>query len=347
IIFIQNSKYLEKIDFGYGKDQLLIIGIQDEIEYRKLKSAIASYSVIKEIGTTEHALGQSTYTHPVTFNSLEYNVRHIQFGENYFQTMNFNFVGGQPIDLNRASEWNRIVVNEQFVKMLQIQEDPIGKGVKVFGSTYRIVGVIENIIDKVTKAEDPEAMVFYPSVPEKWREVIVRTDANDLIETNHLLESTWKELFPTKPYVSRYQEDIVLGGMKQINRNLKNIFVFLTVLGGLLSIAGIYSLASLGVARRRKEIGIRKALGASVQRVAKTLNKEFGLILLVAVLLGSFGGYFAVSLLLDMVYPDHVPVGAGTITVAAAVIGICGLLTPTIIIVKAARANPVNALRND
>ena len=176
---------------------------------------------------------------------------------------------------------------------------------------------------------------------------MIRADENDLKEVNDTLEAMWKDLFPTKPYISRYQEDILLEGMKQTNGNLKKIFLFLTVLGGLLSASGIFSLASLNIARRIKEIGIRKALGASVSNVVMLLNREFVIILVVAGLLGSVGGFFGTEWLLDLIYAYYIPISIFPIVISALAIFTIGILATSITILQAAKANPVDTLRDD
>ena len=81
---------------------------------------------------------------------------------------------------------------------------------------------------------------------------MIRAEKEDLKSIHDFLEEEWQSMYPTKPFESNYQEDIVLAGTKQTNGNLKKIFLFLTVLGGLLSASGIYSLASLNIAKRTK-----------------------------------------------------------------------------------------------
>src|SRR5690606_16427011 len=116
--------------------------------------------------------------------------------------------------------------------------------------------------------------------------------------------------------------------------NMKKIFIFITVLGTLLSASGIFALASLNVIKRTKEIGIRKALGASVPNILSLLNKEFVIILLLAGLLGSLGGFFATQALLDVLYAFHIKVGVVPVVISAIFIFAIGLLTTSSTILK-------------
>ena len=138
-----------------------------------------------------------------------------------------------------------------------------------------------------------------------------------------------------------------MGGLRQTNGNLKKIFLFLTILGGLLSASGIFSLASLSIARRTKEIGIRKALGASVGNVVSILNREFVIILGLAAVLGSVGGFFGTSFILDMIYAHHIPITLTPVAISAIAICSLGLFTTSFTVLQAARSNPVDTLRDE
>jgi len=143
----------------------------------------------------------------------------------------------------------------------------------------RIVGVVENHIDNLFRSKEPEPNMFKMIEPERYNRLVVNIGEGDIGETQKFLEDSWKRIFPEKPFRSRTQEEIVFAEMRQTNGNLKKVFIFLTILGGLLSASGIFSLASLNIEKRTKEIGIRKVLGASVSSVVALINKEFTIIM--------------------------------------------------------------------
>ena len=119
------------------------------------------------------------------------------------------------------------------------------------------------------------------------------------------------------------------------------------MLGGLLSASGIFALASLNISKRTKEIGIRKALGASITNVVTLLNKEFVIILFLAAIMGSVGGYYLTNALLADIYAYHIPVGIFSVIACALFIFCVGILTTSSTILKAAKSNPVDTLRNE
>ena len=118
-------------------------------------------------------------------------------------------------------------------------------------------------------------------------------------------------------------------------------------MGCLLSASGIYALASLNVQKRTKEIGIRKVLGASVGTIIQLLNKEFTIILALAAILGSSGGYVLTDALLGNLYAQHIEIGLLTIVLCSLFVFAIGIATTSTTILRAATDDPTKTLRNE
>lgn len=347
IVFMRNTSFLEEVDFGYDVEQVLTVNIQSEKEYRIMKSKAVSNPKIELTAITHHHVGMSSYPFPLKVDTTEYQVQHIEVGENFFEVMGMKLLEGRFINMNNASDIpGSIVVNRAFLDHVNMTE-PLGKTIKIRDGKHRIVGVIENHVDNLFRSKEPEPFVFYPAKQTNYQLMLVRGNASNLENIQTFLEETWKEEFPEKPFQSSYQEEMLLEGMRRTNTNLKKIFLFLTILGGLLSASGIFALASLSIEKRNKEVGIRKALGASVKQVVFLLGKEFAIILVIAATIGSLIGFFLSSMLLDEIYAYHIEVGILTTVAAAIIICAVGLISTSSIILKAAVANPVVSLRDE
>jgi len=347
VLFVQNSKFQEQIKFGYDKDMIITVRIQSESEFEAMENAIASNPKILEVSVSDHHVGFSSYQFPFKVDTAEYSAQLIGVGKNYFETVGFTLVEGRFPNLENASERSEsVIVNQALLKKINMT-NPLDKIITVHEKKRHIVGVVDNHVDNLFRSKEPEPFIFYPADSSEYKMIEVRAEQNDLAETKTYLETTWKKLFPTKPFEGQFQEDIVLKETKNVNANLKNIFLFLTVLGGLLSASGIFSLASLNIAKRTKEIGIRKALGATVSNVVALLNREFVIILTISGVLGSVGGFYLVDLLLAQIYAYHIPVGILPVVICAVIIFIIGIFTTSMTILKAAKANPVKTLRSE
>jgi ABC-type antimicrobial peptide transport system permease subunit len=175
--------------------------------------------------------------------------------------------------------------------------------------------------------------------------MVVRTDAGKIVQTQKYLEQQWKKNFPGQPFQSELQEQIVFRGANEYNKNLQQVFLFLTVLSCILSTSGIYSLARLNVQRRTKEIGVRKVLGASLRDIVQLVNREFVMILGLSVFLGGTGGFVLTTSMLSDLYVQHIPVGMVPVVLCSLLVFLIGLSTTSIIIMRAARISPVLTLK--
>jgi ABC-type antimicrobial peptide transport system permease subunit len=112
-----------------------------------------------------------------------------------------------------------------------------------------------------------------------------------------------------------------------------------------MAVTGLFALVSLTISRRTKEIGIRKVLGASVVSIGKLINREFVIMLVVASVLASVGGYFLVDMLLDSIWTYHVSLGLAPFLLTTLLIFVLAFLTVGGQVYRVATANPIDALR--
>ncbi|HMB93194.1 MAG TPA: FtsX-like permease family protein, partial [Rhodothermales bacterium] len=112
----------------------------------------------------------------------------------------------------------------------------------------------------------------------------------------------------------------------------------------LIACLGLFGLATLTVARRTKEIGIRKVLGASVPNLIKMLSKDFAVLVLVAFVVAVPAAYFAMQAWLQD-FAFRITPGAGTFVLAGLLALVIALATVSYHAIKAALADPVKSLR--
>ncbi|MCK5279335.1 MAG: FtsX-like permease family protein, partial [Cyclobacteriaceae bacterium] len=343
-----NADFQKQVSFGYDLKKILTVSVQSESEYNKLKSAIQQNSKIEEISVTDHHIGWGSYTNPIKIDTAEFRTHVYEVGSNYFNTMGLKVVEGRGfIEDSKSDAKESALVDESFVAFNKI-ENPIDTRVIFQDQKYRIVGVVQDHLNGLFKNNDLEEGHFYRAAkPEQYHLLIARVGENDLESTRDYIETKWKELYPHKPFESQSQEEIVFNGAMETNRNLTQIFLFITLLGCLLSASGIYSLANLNIEKRTKEIGIRKVLGATIANIIRLINKEFAIILVLAMIFGGLGGYFLTNILLKEIYATHIEVGFITVALCGLFIFIIGISTTSGTIFRAAVANPATTLRDE
>jgi putative ABC transport system permease protein len=161
--------------------------------------------------------------------------------------------------------------------------------------------------------------------------------------TLQFIESKWKELFPDRPFSHSFLTDTYSEQFESDERR-GTIFTFFSVLIIIIACLGLFGLSSFTVEQRTKEIGIRKVMGASVESIIRLINREFLILILIAMVLGFTGAYFYMKdWLQDFIYPTRMSVwmfvGTGVLTVAVT------LLTISYSTIRAGRINPADSLR--
>jgi ABC-type antimicrobial peptide transport system permease subunit len=176
------------------------------------------------------------------------------------------------------------------------------------------------------------------------RTLVVRASEENLGEVNKYLESEWKELVPNHPYEGMFQDDL-LDEARDINKNIKNIYIFLAFIATILSAIGLYTLVSLSIIRRTKEIGVRKVMGASIPRIIRVLNWEYLIMLIIACIGGSISGYFMSKMLMNSIWEVSTDISFFCYLIPIILIFIVAVITTGWKVYSAATKNPTESLR--
>jgi ABC-type antimicrobial peptide transport system permease subunit len=123
--------------------------------------------------------------------------------------------------------------------------------------------------------------------------------------------------------------------------------VFLGIVAMILSATGLFTLVSLNIIKKMKEIGVRKVLGASIVNITRIINTEFIIILLISSVLGCALGYFMVDLLMDSIWDYYQSTTTITFIVSVIVMFTISAITIGYKVFSAASMNPVNTLRDE
>jgi len=187
-------------------------------------------------------------------------------------------------------------------------------------------------------------MMLRRGVKERMRTLAIRASEENLRDVNQFLEDEWKELIPNYPYSGFFQDDLMEEG-RDINKNIKNIYIFLAFIATILSAIGLYTLVSLSIIRRTKEVGIRKVMGATIPRIVRILNREYLIILVIACITGSLSGYYLSKQMMDSIWDVFTDVTVFTFLVPVILIFVVAIITVGWKVYSAASKNPTESLR--
>jgi ABC-type antimicrobial peptide transport system permease subunit len=346
IAFYQNSKYQRDFDIGFNSNSVIIAYVNNQGEYETYRNAILQDKDVVAVAGSQHSVYSSRYNDPVKYESKQLEVDIIDVGDDYLETMGFDLIEGR--DFKRDSQTDRkesVIITQKFAESFGWKES-VGKEV-IWMDTVKlyVVGVVKNVYTNGLWREMNPLMIRY-TTPDKYTHVIVNGPVDKLQEINKFMEKEWKQIFPNRLYNGRFLNEGEVEAAT-VNNNIVTMFAFLGMVALVLSATGLFTLVSLNIIKRMKEIGVRKVLGASIANISRIINTEFVIILIMASILGSALGYFAVDALMGSIWKYYQSTTTLTFIVSVALMFFISALTIGYKVFSAASMNPVNTLRDE
>lgn len=344
--FLQNSNFQEELDLGYEKLGVLMVPLNDSQEAERFKAAVQSNPMIESLAITNEHVGWGAYQRTVKTEDNEAQVLVMDVGLNYLETMKFTLVDGRSFtpENQESDKRNGIVINEKMAARLG-WKNPVGQRITMNDTLqYNVVGVLKDFYPfGVWDSIDP--IMFKLNDDSQLRMLIAKVDPKQEATVKEYLEETWSQIVPNRPTNVVTHEISVLGEARDVNTNIVQMFLFLAVIAVVLSAIGLFTLVSINIQSRTKEIGIRKVLGASIARITTLINRPFLIIVGIASILGGGIGVYVSSALMSSIWTYHVTPGIISALVPIVVILLVALISISGKVINAAKRNPVESLR--
>jgi putative ABC transport system permease protein len=221
-------------------------------------------------------------------------------------------------------------------------EDAVGKLLK-FGTTRgQIVGVMKDFnYESLRSKVEPLAIWIWP---DKYLNFIYfRLKPGNLHETIASLEKTWGKIMPAYPFDYKFL-DQEIDKMYKVEERTGTLLKYFSVLAILIACIGLFGLATYTVEQRRRELGLRKVLGASGISIFKLISREFMLLLMVASVISVPFSIFVLQKYLSN-FAFHVQLTLLTFVLALLLALIVTGLAISYQLVTAIRTNPAKSLK--
>ena len=346
VIFTQNAKFQENLYLGYQKDKIIAVPFNDNPTLELFRNTIIQNPMIHKIGWSEEHIGWSSYNRTLKWGEeQEHEVDAFDIGRGYFETMGLELADGRYFDqdFKESERGKAILVNEKMVDLYG-WDNAIGQKLRENDTLeLTVVGVYKNFYPYGFWVDINPTMLKL-GVKDRMRNLVVQSDEKNLEQLNNFMREEWERVIPNAVYPGYLQVER-LAESKNINKNLINIYLFLAVVSVILSLVGLYTLVSLKVIKRTKEIGIRKVLGAPVFQIIQLLNREFLFIVFISSVLGSVFGYFSSKMILDSIYEVYMSASISTFIIPTVITLIISVATITARVYNAANKNPVDSIK--
>jgi putative ABC transport system permease protein len=357
ILVFKQMHYIRNKDVGFGKENVVILnngynlGERSEVVKQQIinldqvtSASFATHVPSQLYWSSAHkAEGDMESDHIVFFSLVDYD---------YQETLKLDMQYGRFFSRDFPSDSSAIIINEAAAYVFGWTEDDgkeaIGKYIETIRaadggrSRFEVIGVVRNFNFETLKNEvRPMAMYLNTRGPY----LVVRTKPGNPKEVISSIRKIWVEQAPWAPFEYNFLDE-QYNRMFDKEARLGTVFTIFTMLAILVACLGLFGLAAYTSEQRTKEIGIRKAMGASTSNVVGMLTKEFTKLVLISFLLAiPIAWYFMHEWLKAFAYKTDI--GVWPFLVAGLMAILISWLTVSYQSIRAAKANPVESLRNE
>jgi putative ABC transport system permease protein len=349
LVFNQATHYL-KFQYEFNSKNIVNIPLQGN-DYRTVARELGTVGGVDNISACEYI--------PVTGRSEGANLKRADSKERYISTrmlhIDEHFVGNLQLQLLTgrnlpagADTGRYVLLNQSAVTALGFKDPAaaVGAFLRSEGddsSLLQIAGVVRNF--HMGLDHDGIQPLVLQNIPNLFKFVNVRIASADLRSTLSSLEKKWRTIDPVHPFKYEFFDD-ELAAASQGFFDIVSILGYMAFIAVSIACLGMLGMATYTTERRNKEVGIRKMLGAKEFGIVLLLSKEFIRVLVIAVLIAVPLSYFLNSLWLNK-FPNRVTFGLSTLSAGVLILLIPGLASIGVQTFRAARRNPVAALKTE
>ncbi len=349
LVINDQMSFMRNKDLGFNKEQVIAMQVPGDVlssKFQLAKQRLLSNPYVKSVSVSGNLFdGQNGSVPVVDQDNEEEPYRISLFGGHYdfAKTMDLKFVEGRDFSKEFANDSSGFILNEAAVKMFGWKESALGKQLRVNVWDGEVIGVVEDFHFASLHENISPVVIYIPSTYSEY--IFVKTEAGNLVDITASLRKEWEVIFPESPFDYTFLDDHI-SKLYQSDQNFSKVVNTFSVLAIFLACMGLFGIIAYNIDTRRKEIGIRKVLGASISNVVIILSKQYLILIAAAALVGiPLSWYFLADWLNGFAYK----ISLSPIHFALAVSGtlLLAFLTMSLKTLAAANTNPTVTLKED
>ena len=355
-VIYQQIGYIHNRDLGFNRDQVMIInntyvlGNQAKAFEEDLKgiTGVQGITMTGYVPTGGNGNNDAIFLSPDMDVKKSISTQVWPVDDQYIPVLGMSMVAGRNFSKDYGTDSTGVVLNEAAVAMMN-GEKPIGAKIYEFEDLmtkkvkeWHVIGVVKNFnFNTLRSVVTP--MVLYPGM-DKGR-ISLRISGSHAHQLAGQIEALWRKMAPSQPFSYTFMDEefnnlyLTEGRMGSIALSFSLLAIFIACLG-------LFGLTAFAAEQRKREIGIRKVLGAPVSGIIGLLSRDFLLLVGLAMLIAFPLSWWAMHRWLqDFAY--RISIGWEVFAIAAVLAVGIAVLTVSFQAVKAALANPVGSLRSE
>jgi putative ABC transport system permease protein len=282
-------------------------------------------------------------------------VRVMAVGYDFFETLGVDPIAGRTFERERGSDSSAVILNrtayERLARDLRPEQPPpeaiIGRSLEAQWPVDNptVIGVVEDFHSASLKTKIQPVAFFLPFGQMGTDTFYLRTGADPSSQVLSDVRAVWNQFFPSAPFAYSFV-DRAFDATYRTEQRLGTLFGVFAGLAIFIAGLGLFGLAAFAARQRRKEIGIRKAVGASTTQIMRLFSKDFAKLVLAAVAVAVPVAYVALDGWLDT-FAYRMDLGAGVFLLAGGGALLVALLAVSTQVLRVARVDPAATLRDE
>ena len=354
IIIIRQMNYFQNQDLGFNKDQVISVSLYGDLSKAlnqnpdMIKTELRKDPAVLHVARASNLPGDMLSVEQVVPEGADPNAQFPQFrvmrvDDEMLETLEIPVIEGRGFSI-AYNDTASFIVNKAALKALNITN---ALGTPLVNQTFNVHGKIVGVVEdyhflSLHNTVDPLLLEYRPS---STGNLLVKVNSSDMPRTLKKIESTLKSITPSFLFTYNFLEDrwnVQYREETKMNVLFNTFSAFMIVI----SCIGLFGLSAITLQTRRKEIGIRKVVGASTSTIVQIMSKEFVILVALGSLVGLPLSWYAMNTWLSrFAYKINITPDVFLISIVACVMIAFGSVLFNAL--RAAHTNPVDSLRSE
>ncbi|HEV8505164.1 MAG TPA: ABC transporter permease [Chitinophagaceae bacterium] len=353
IIIYQQVQFIQSTNPGYNKENIVRFDSEGNIQGKEdqfIEEMKKIPGVVNASFTFNNMIGRNFGVWGIGWEGKDPN-EDIYFegfgaGYDFIETMDMQMKEGRSFSRNYGDDYSKVLLNEAAIKAMHLK-NPVGKIITVFGDKRQVIGIVKDFhFESLHEAVKPAYFTLQENPGKNpWFKIMVRIKATNQQKTIAAIQHLYESFNPGFPFTFNFLSEAY---QKQYDTETRiaTLSKYFAGLAIIISCLGLFGLAAFTAQKRRKEIGVRKVIGASVTDITKMLSKDFLRLVMIALCIAFPASWWLMNNWLQG-FAYRVNINASVFFMAGVSIILITLFTISYQAIKAALANPVKSLRTE
>ncbi len=350
IVVSKQINYIQTKNIGYNKENLIYVPIDGTLtkQFALFKQEAIKMQGIRQVSCMNQPLPViDIRTNVIDWEGKEPNdnssVAPVATGYDFMKTAGIQILQGRDFSPEFSTDSTAYILNETAVKKTGYK-NPIGRSFTLWGKKGPIIGVVKDF-HFASLHDRIEPLIFRFSENSSNGAILITTQSGQTKQAIENLSKLCKEINPKFPFTYQFadQEYAKLYNSEEVIGKLSDCFAFLAIF---ISCLGLLGLTIFTAEQRKKEIGVRKVIGASVGDIIAMLSKDILKLVIVSAIIATPIAWMAMNNWLQG-FAYRIAIGWQVYLIAGGLAFVIAFFTISFQAIKAAMANPVKSLRTE